>query len=161
MRNDPAQMTLFTLSIDERIPRRHPLRSIRTATSIVLDGMAPRLAPFSSPTRLSIPSEQVLRAILLWGIYSLPSERRLIEEIDYNLLYRWFVGMTPEARMWSRDAFRNRRIALTRAGCLAAFIGRTMARIKMGTLTNSHLIVNRPLLDAWAGQERIPQLAEE
>lgn len=158
MRHDPAQLTLFTLSIDERIPRRHPLRTIRTAASAVLDHLAPRLAPFTSTARHTIPSDHVLRSMLLWGLYSLPSERRLVEEIDYNLLYRWFVGITPEARMWSRETFRSRRLVLTRAGCVSAFIGRTMARLKNDTLANSRLSVNRPLLDAWAGQESIPLL---
>lgn len=158
MRDDPGQLTLFSLPIEERIPRRHPLRTVRTASAAVLHDLAPRLAPFASPSRQCLPADQVLRAILVWGLYSIPSERRLIEEIDYNLLYRWFVGLTPEAHMWSRGAFRRQRMALTRTGCLAAFVGRTLARLKGGVLAHPHLTINRPLLDAWAGQERIPDL---
>jgi len=161
MRTDPGQLTLFTLSIDERIPRRHPLRAIRSASATVLEAMAPRLAPFTATTRSGPPADQVLRAILLWGLYDISSERRLMEEIDYNLLYRWFVGLTPEAHMWSRDAFRRRRAALARSGCVAAFVGRTLARLKAAQLANPHLAVNRTLLDAWAGQEHIAGIDAE
>ena len=160
MRDDPGQLTLFTLPIEERIPRRHPLRAVRTTSALVLETLAPRLAPFVRNVRQSMPVDQVLRAILLWGLYSIPSERRLIEEIDYNLLYRWFLGITPEAHMWSRDIFRHRRQALTRSGCVAAFVGRTLARIKGPVLANPHFILNRPLLDAWAGQEQIAGLED-
>jgi transposase len=159
--NDIAgQLTLFSLPIDERIPRRHPLRTIRTAAAGVLEAMAPRLAPFVSESRLGAPADQVLRAVLLWGLYDLPSERRLVEEIDYNLLYRWFVGLTPEAHLWSRNAFRHRRLALARAGCVASFIGRSLAKLKPGTLSHPFLSVNRPLLHAWAGQEQIAELLD-
>jgi transposase len=156
-RSDPGQLTLFSLPIEERISRRHPLRPIRAAAAVALDALAPRLVPFAAKHG-GPPPDQVLRALLLWGCYSIPSERRLVEEIDYNLLYRWFVGLTPEAPLWSRDAFRRRRLALTRTGCTAAFIGRTLARLRPGQLAHSHLTINRPLLDAWAGQESIPDL---
>jgi transposase len=155
----PGQQTLFSLSMEERIPRSHPLRAVRTAAAAVLTELAPRLAPFAATEHGGVASEPVLRTVLLWGLEGIPSERRLIEEIDYNLLYRWFVGLTPEEHLWSRTAFRRQRQKLQRAGCVAAFVGRTVARLKPGLLAHPHLNVNRALVEAFAGQERLLDLA--
>ena len=154
---DARQSSLFsTLQIEDRIPRAHPLRPVRTAACAVLAELRPRLDrlyPSASRNTAAAP-EEVLRSMLLWGLYGIPSERRLIEELDYNLLYRWFVGLQLDDQLWSRRAFSEHRKRLNKAGLIGEFVRLTLVRLPGRLLGNPHFTPNRPLLEAWAGQLR-------
>lgn len=153
---DARQASLFsTLQIEDRIPRAHPLRPVRVAACTVLGELRHRLdAIYPADGRTVAAPEEVLRSMLLWGIYGIPSERRLMEELDYNLLYRWFVGLQLDDHLWSRPAFMAHRKRLNKAGLIGEFVRLTLARLPERLLANPHFTPNRPLLEAWAGQLR-------
>jgi transposase len=153
---DARQGTLFTvLTVEDRVPRNHPLRPVRAAageTLAEIRHLIDRCYPAAG--RTAAAPEEVLRALLLWALYGIPSERRLVEELDYNLLYRWFVGLQLDDRLWSRPSFSDHRHRLQKHGVVAEFIGRTLARLPARVLANPHFTPNRPLLEAWVGQLR-------
>ena len=94
---DEQQPILFSYrAIEDRIPADHPLRAMRRLVDPLLAELSPRVATLYATTgRPSIPPEHLLRALLLQVLYTIRSERQLMEQLDYNLLYRWFVGLTP------------------------------------------------------------------
>lgn len=153
---DARQSSLFAMvQIEDRVPRSHPLRQVRTAACEAATELRGRIDALYPPggTTVAAP-EEVLRGLLLWGLYGIPSERRLMEELDYNLLYRWFVGLQLDDRLWSRQAFADHRKRLGKAGLVGEFVRRTLARLPGRVLANPHFTPNRPLLEAWAGQLR-------
>jgi transposase len=153
---DGAQSALFaTFDLEARIPARHPLRSVRSAAAPVLAALGPRLRQLYPGGHSPIAPEQVLRAHLVWALMGIPSERQLLEELDYNLLYRWFIGLGVDAPMWSRAAFQAHRRKLVRAGVLAAFTGGTLARLRAAQLAAPQFRANLPLLEAWSGQQAL------
>jgi transposase len=156
--DDITQDVLFSfLDVEKRIPARHPIRALRSAAGEVLAALRPRLDElYARFARAGLPPEQVLRALAIWAMYGVPSERRLLEELEYNLLYRWFVGLSPDARVWSRAAFRDHRRRLHGAGLDAEFLTRLFARSQGRVLANPHFTVNRALVEAWIGQQSIP-----
>src|SRR4030067_2145075 len=99
---DPKQEAMFSyISPEKRVPVDHPLRAIREMGDAVLKGMSPRFARLYAPVgRPSIAPERVLRGRLLQIFYSIRSERLLMEQLDYNLLFRWFGGMEMDERVW-------------------------------------------------------------
>lgn len=153
---DARQSTLFSMVLTEdRVPRTHPLREIREAAAAVVAGMRWKLDAAYPPGGKTVAApEEVLRALLLWGLYGIPSERRLMEELDYNLLYRWFVGLQLDDPMWSRQAFMDHRKRLAGAGLISEFMRGVLSRLPARVLGNPHFTPNRPLLEAWAGQQR-------
>jgi transposase len=154
---DATQTELFTfVSVDSRIPAKHPIRALRSAAALVLTELRTDLdALYPKVGRNAIPPEQVLRAMVIWGLYSLPSERQLLEQIGYNLLFRWFVGLEINDPDWSRAAFRTNRRRLHQAGVVSEFLARLFTRTKRHLLANPHFTVNRSLIDAWLGQTTI------
>jgi transposase len=157
---DASQTELFTLvNVDSRIPARHPIRSLRAASASVFEELRPQLdALYPRGGRFSIPPEQILRAMVIWSIYSLPSERQLLEQIGYNLLFRWFVGLEINDADWSRQGFRVHRRRLHDAGIVSEFLARLFTRSTGRLLANPHFMVNRSLIDAWLGQTTIAWL---
>jgi transposase len=153
---DARQSSLFsTLQIEDRIPRTHPLRQVRSAACAVLGELRHRLDGIYPPDSRTVAApEEVLRSMLLWGLYGIPSERRLMEELDYNLLYRWFVGLQLDDQLWSRAAFSAHRRRLHKADLIGEFVRLTLTRLPGRVLGNPHFTPNRPLLEAWAGQLR-------
>jgi len=158
---DASQTELFSfVSVDERVPPKHPIRALRSAAATVLVELRPRLDdvyPRSGKSGIIAP-EQVLRAMVIWGVYSLPSERQLIEQLGYNLLFRWFVGLEISTPDWSRKTFQVNRRRLQDAGLVAEFLARLLTRSKGRLLANAHFTVNRSLLDVWLGQTSIDWL---
>jgi len=157
MRNaDARQSTLFAMfQTEDRVPKAHPLRRVREAAGGALAEMRHRIdAVYPAKAQMAAAPEEILRALLLWSLYGIPSERRLLEELQYNLLYRWFVGLQLDDRGFARITFRQHRIRLEKAGVLRDFISGTLARLPPGVLRNPHLTPNRPLLEAWVGQLR-------
>jgi transposase len=112
MRGDErVQDSMFSyLTLEERVPPDHPLREIRTLTDGVLQSLDPELAKLYAATgRASVAPEYVLRALLLQAFYSIRSERQLVEQIDYNLLFRWFVGLGMDDAVWNHAVFSKNR----------------------------------------------------
>jgi transposase len=105
--NDEQQGTVFSyINPEQRIPADHPLRSIRAMVDRALQDLSVHFeALYARRGRPSIPPEKLLRALLLQLLYSLRSERQLMEQLDYNLLYRWFVGLNPDDAVWDVTVF--------------------------------------------------------
>jgi transposase len=97
----------------------------------------------------------VLRALVLFYIYSVPSERQLLEQLEYNLLYRWFVGLEISDEVWSREGFRRNRRRLHDSGLVSEFLARLVTRSRGRLLANPHFTVNRALIEEWSGQQVI------
>ena len=110
------------LSPETRVRADHPLRAIRRMTDQVLHELSPRFTKmYSDIGRPSIPPEQLLRALLLQGLYTIRSERLLIEEIDYSILFRWFIGLSLDEPIWSPTIFSKNRERLLQADVASAF----------------------------------------
>ena len=154
MRGDDEQTGhLFSyLSPEQRVPADHPLRVIRTMTDAALTTLSPQFAALYSATgRPSIPPEQLLRALLLQVLYSVRSERLLMEQLQYNLLFRWFVGLSMDDAVWHPTTFTKNRDRLL-AGEIAGrfFEAVSDAARTAGLLSDEHFTVDGTQLEAWA-----------
>src|SRR5262250_2469952 len=110
------------VSPDQRVPADHPLRAIRRMANTVLERLSPQLdALYSAVGRPSIPPEKLLRALLLQVLYTLRSERLLMEELDYNLLFRWFVGLNMDDPVWDATVYCKNRERLLKGDVAEAF----------------------------------------
>jgi len=157
MRGDDIQQdAMFSyLSPEQRVPADHPLRPIRRMVDTVLKRLSPRFeAMYAEGGRPSIPPEKLLRALLLQCLYSVRSERLLMEQLDYNLLFRWFVGLNMDDPVWDFTVFSKNRERLLEADVARAFfveVGQ-LAREK-ALLSDEHFTVDGTLIEAWAGQK--------
>ena len=108
---DEQQEWMFSyISAEKRVPKDHPLRAIRTMVDVVLKDMSPLFESLYAKTgRPSIAPERLLRALLLQVLYSVRSERLLMEQLDYNLLFRWFVGLSMDDAIWDATVFSKNR----------------------------------------------------
>ena len=108
---DQSDGGLFSyVSLEERIPRDHPLRALRTLVDAVLAELNDLFeAMYSATGRPSIAPERLLRASLLQALYTIRSERQLVEQLDYNLLFRWFVGLTVDDQVWDASTFSKNK----------------------------------------------------
>lgn len=157
MRGDDLQQgAIFSyLSPEQRVPANHPLRPIRQMVDAVLKRLSPRLEAMYAPGgRPSIPPEKLLRALLLQCLYSVRSERLLMEQLDYNLLFRWFVGLNMDDPIWDFTVFSKNRERLLEADVARAFFEEVgeLARVQ-GLLSDEHFTVDGTLIEAWAGQK--------
>jgi transposase len=157
MRGDDLQQgAMFSyLSPEQRVPADHPLRPIREMVDMVLKRLSPRFeAMYAERGRPSIPPEKLLRALLLQCLYSVRSERLLMEQLNYNLLFRWFVGLNMDDPVWHFTVFSQNRERLLRAEVARAFFEEVgqLAREK-GLLSDEHFTVDGTLIEAWAGQK--------
>ncbi|MSR05477.1 MAG: IS5 family transposase [Gemmatimonadetes bacterium] len=147
---------LFTYrSIQDRIPADHPLRAMRRLVDPLLVEVSPRFqALYSAVGRPPIPPEQLLRALLLQVLYTIRSERQLMEQLDYNLLYRWFVGLTPDDAVWVPTVFTKNRDRLL-AGKIAEAFFNAVQRVahEHQLLSLEHFTVDGTLLEAWASHK--------
>ena len=110
------------VSPEQRVPADHPLRAIRQMANTVLERLSPKLdALYSALGRPSIPPEKLLRALLLQVLYTLRSERLLMEELDYNLLFRWFVGLNLDDPVWNATVYCKNRERLLKGEVAQAF----------------------------------------
>jgi len=140
------------LSPEQRVRQDHPLRAIRRMTDQVLESLSPRFTKmYSDIGRPSIPPEQLLRALLLQSLYTVRSERLLMEEIDYSVLFRWFVGLGMDDEIWSPTTFSKNRDRLLQHDVAAAFFDAVVGQARTaGLLSDEHFTVDGTLLDAWA-----------
>jgi transposase len=153
---ESGQQVLFSyVAIDARIPADHPLRAMRALLERVLADLAPRFATmYADGGRPSIPPEQLLRALLLQVLYTNRSERQLIEQLEYNLLFRWFVGLGVDDAVWHATTFTKNRERLVAAGVAEAFLAAVVRQAdERGLLSREHFTVDGTLLEAWASHK--------
>jgi len=138
---------------EQRVPADHPLRPIRTLVDEVLRALSPRFARLYAKTgRPSIPPEQLLRALLLQTLYSIRSERQLMEQLDFNILYRWFVGLSLDAPVWDVTVFTKNRERLLAGDIAQAFFTGVVTQAQTRQLLSpEHFTVDGTLIEAWAG----------
>ena len=131
----------------------HPLRAIRAMVDEVLARLSPQFdAMYASVGRPSIAPEKLLRAQLLQMLYSIRSERLLMEEMDYNLLFRWFVGLNADDAVWDATVFTKNRDRLLEADVAKLFLAQVVAQAgARGLTSDEHFTVDGTLLEAWAG----------
>jgi transposase len=143
------------IRLEERVPADHPLRAVRALADEALAGLNGRFeALYSGMGRPSIPPELLLRATLLQAFFSVRSERQLMEQIDYNLLFRWFVGLPLDAAIWHPTVFTHNRDRLMVADVAREFLGGLMGLAKVKRLLSSdHFSVDGTLIDAWASMK--------
>src|SRR2546422_6506911 len=153
---DGQQAGMFSyVSPERRIPTDHPLRPIREMTDTVLRQLSPRFARLYPTTgRPSIAPEKLLRALLLQVLYTVRSERLLMEQLQYNLLFRWFVGLSMDDRVWDVTVFTKNRERLLGGAVAEAFFQRVLelARAEQ-LLSDDHFSGDGTLIQAWAGQK--------
>ncbi len=157
MRGDDSQQGSMwsCISPEQRVPQDHPLRPIRVMGDRALKGLSPRFALLYSHTgRPSIPPEQLLRALLLQLLYTIRSERQLMEQLDYNLLFRWFVSLDMDSPVWDPTVFTKNRDRLLAGDVAQAFFDAVLTQAKaQGLLSAEHFTVDGTLLEAWASQK--------
>jgi len=154
--DDPRHESMFSYVTPEaRVRADHPLRPIRRMTDAALERLSPRFDQlYSTMGRPSIAPEQLLRALLLQMLYSIRSERLLVEELDYSVLYRWFVGLSLDDPIWDATTFTKNRDRLLAGDVADAFFLEVLAAIRAeGLLSDEHFTVDGTLLEAWASHK--------
>jgi len=141
------------LSPEARVRQDHPLRTIRAVVDEVLGALSPLFAAMYSVTgRPSTPPEKLLRALLIQMLYSIRSERLLMEEIDYSVLFRWFVGMNLDEEVWDPTTFTKNRERLLDADVAREFLSQIVKQAhEKGWTSDEHFTVDGTLIEAWAG----------
>ena len=156
MRGDDQQLQsgIFSyVALEDRIPEAHPLRAIRKLVDQVLAGMSKQFdGLYSAVGRPSIPPERLLRALLLQVFYSIRSERLLMEQLDYNLLFRWFVGLEIDDQVWDATVYTKNRDRLLNQEVAQSFFGQVKEQA-VGLMSDEHFTVDGTLIEAWASHK--------
>ena len=151
-----SNRNLFSyVDLEKRVPQDHPLRAIRKLADAVLKGLDGKFdGMYAVMGRASIPPEMLLRASLLQAFYSVRSERQLMEQTDYNLLFRWFVGLGADDPVWHPTVFTHNRDRLMKADVAQEFLTGLMslAEVKQ-LLSEEHFSVDGTLIEAWASMK--------
>jgi len=152
--DDSKQEAMFSyVSAERRVPQDHPLRPVREMVDTILKEMWGRFARlYSTVGRPSIAPERLLRALLLQIFYSVRSERLLMEQLDYNLLFRWFVGMEMDEAVWNHAVFSKNRERLLNEEVAQEFFARVLGQAR-SYLSDEHFTVDGTLIEAWASQK--------
>lgn len=157
MRGDDLQQdAMFSyVSPERRVPTDHPLRPIRRMVDQVLKSLSGRFDTLYSRTgRPSIAPEKLLRTLLLQVLYTVRSERLLLEQLDYNLLFRWFVGLNMDDPVWDATVFSKNRERLLEGAIAQAFFEQVLKLARQqDLLSDEHFTVDGTLIEAWAGQK--------
>jgi transposase len=141
------------VSLEQRVPQDHPLRGIRKLTDVVLASLDAEFDKlYKDSGRPSIAPEYILRALLLQVFYSVRSERLLVEQIDYNLLFRWFVGLGMDDAMWNHAVFSKNRDRLLTSDVAQQFFAEVNKQAKR-YMSDEHFTVDGTLIQAWASQK--------
>jgi len=150
-------------NLEERIPPEHPLRKVKAWADQVLQSMRRDFSKaYSDRGRPGIPPEQLLKALLLRSIYSIPSERRLMEAIEFNLLYRWFVDLPGDEPAWTPEAFSMNRERFMQHNLARKFFDRVIAEaMDRKLVSNDHFTVDGTLIRSWASQKSLKPMAVE
>ena len=157
MRGDDQETgSMFSYrSLEDRIPSDHPLRPMRAMVDEALAEVSPLFAElYANMGRPSIPPERLLRALLLQVLFSVRSERQLMEELEYNLLFRWFVGLGMDDAVWVPTTFTKNRDRLLEGDVARAFFDAVLAQAQSKRLLSSeHFSVDGTLIEAWASHK--------
>lgn len=157
MRGDDIQQSeLFSYgSLEDRVPAGHPLRPIRLMVDEALREMSGRFDEiYPEEGRRSVPPERLLRALLLQMLYSIRSERMLMEQLEYNLLFRWFVGLSANESVWHPTVFTKNRDRLLGGAVAEQFFSLIVEQARVRKLlSDEHFTVDGTLIEAWAGQK--------
>ena len=158
----PGSMFSY-VSLEARVPQDHPLRAIRRITDRALERLSPQFGTlYVKFGRPSIPPERLLRALLLQALYTIRSERQLMEQIDYNLLFRWFVGLGIDDPVWAPTTFTKNRDRLLEGQIAAAFFDAVLLHADTERLlSHEHFTVDGTLLEAWASHKSFRPRDEE
>src|SRR6516165_8029013 len=154
---DHQQSAIFSyLSPEQRVPSEHPLRAIREITDIVLKQLSVAFSQmYSKIGRPSIPPEKLLRALILQVLYTVRSERLLMEQLEYNLLFRWFVGLNMDEPVWDVTVFTKNRDRLLKAEVAKQFFGLVVEQANaLSLMSDEHFTVDGTLLEACAALKR-------
>ena len=143
------------VSCEARVPPDHPLRPIRMIVDEALEVLSPQFEGLYAKTgRPSVAPEKLLRALLLQAFYSVRSERQLMEQLDYNLLFRWFVGLTMDALVWDVTVFTKNRERLVDGDIAAQFMAAVLSQPRVkALLSDEHFSVDGTLIEAWASMK--------
>jgi transposase len=153
---DQQQSGMFSyISAEQRVPKDHPLRAIRVMADAALKEASWRFdAVYAGNGRPSIAPEKLLRALLLQVLYTVRSERLLMEQLDYNFLFRWFVGLNIDEPVWDVTVFTKNRERLLVAEAAQGFFDAVVEQARaQGLLSDEHFTVDGTLIEAWAGQK--------
>lgn len=139
----------------ERVPMDHPLRGVKDMANRALKELSSEFdRMYAHGGRPSIPPEKLIRALLLQVLYSIRSERMLMEQLDYNLLFRWFVGLSMDDEVWDHSTFSKNRERLLDADIVGKFFARIREQAReKGLLSDEHFTVDGTLIEAWASQK--------
>src|SRR6476660_3656182 len=164
MRGDDQQLQsgMFSyVALEDRIPADHPLRGVRKLVDAVLAEMSNDFEGlYSKVGRPSIPPERLLRALLLQVFYSVRSERLLMEQLNYNLLFRWFVGLEIDEEVWNHAVFSKNRDRLLNQDLAQKFFAHVQEQAA-GLMSDEHFTVDGRLIEAWAGQKSFRRKDED
>jgi transposase len=152
--DDQLQSGMFSyVSLEERIPTAHPLRGVRKLADTVLADMSKDFdGMYAKVGRPSIPPERLFRALLLQVFYSVRSERLLMEQLDYNLLFRWFVGLEIDEPVWNHAVFSKNRDRLLNQEVAQQFFTKVKAKAQ-DLMSDEHFTVDGTLIEAWASHK--------
>src|ERR1700723_2090023 len=153
---DTQQSAMFSyVSAERRVPADHPLRPIRVMVDVALKGLSRSFAQmYPDWGRPSIAPEKLLRALLLQLLYSIRSERLLMVQLEYNLLFRWFVGLNMDEPVWVPTVFSKNRDRLLEGDIAAKFFAQVLDQARArDLLSDEHFSVDGTLIEAWASQK--------
>jgi transposase len=153
---DTQQSAMFSyLSPEERVPVEHPLRPVRLMADVALEALSPVFnGMYVAFGRPSIAPEKLLRALLLQALYTIRSERMLMEQLEYNLLFRWFVGLNMDEPVWVATVFSKNRDRLLEGDVAQKFFDRILEQAGAANLiSDEHFSVDGTLIEAWASQK--------
>ena len=154
--SDERSGALFSyVDLEARVPAAHPLRTIRVVVNEALRGLSPGFRDlYARIGRPSIPPEQLLRALLLQAFYSIRSERQLMERLEFDLLFRWFVGLGIDDPVWNHSTFSKNRDRLLAGDVAAEFLAQILDQPQVRRLLSSeHFSVDGSLVEAWASMK--------
>ena len=145
----------YVMDLESLVPGDHPLRAIKPKVDRELARLRPHFnAAYAKGGRPSIPPEQLIKATLLQALYSVRSERRLVEEIRYNFLYRWFLDLKPDAAVWDHSTFTKNRARFAEHGLMRRFFeGSVAGAIQAGATSDDHFSVDGTLIESWASMK--------
>jgi len=153
---DERSGALFSyVDLEARVPARHPLRAIREIANAALGDLSGEFAAlYAALGRPSIPPEKLLRALLLQAFYSIRSERQLMERLEFDLLFRWFVGLGVDEAVWDHSTFSKNRDRLLAGEVAARFLAAVLAQPRVSRLLSSdHFSVDGTMIEAWASMK--------
>src|SRR5664279_2151791 len=160
---DLQQAAMFSyITLERRIPADHPLRAIRRLTDRALERMNGELDKLYAPTgRESIPPERLLRTLLLMVLYSVRSERQVMEQLNYNLLFRWFVGLEMDDEVWDVTVFTKNRERLIEGAVSQQLLEAVLVEAREhNLLSEEHFTVDGTLIQAWAAARSFKEKAD-